>query len=275
MDIGENIRLYRKKNGLTQTELGEEIGVTGATITRYEKGIIANIPQDKIEKLAEVLRITPSELIGWSNTYPTNENVRKLVDSYISKFISGLKAICENLSLSDVRLTDEFFLDKANKISATISDEILNDFYNDLLSKTIKNMEMSNTISLNNIRKEIYIINVSYEVKNLIEQIFYNFSHDIYKYVNNNDNNTDSKWIVNLDFLNRKDSHSIIDTIESTEAIYDISDALSKYITEELFNDVFIEIVNKFIKQLNMQGKEMTLEYIKYLLSNSSYKEGE
>ena len=38
MKIGENIKAYRRKAGLTLRELAEECGVTYATLSRYENG---------------------------------------------------------------------------------------------------------------------------------------------------------------------------------------------------------------------------------------------
>ena len=36
--IGENIRSYRKKNGLTQEEFAERLGVTYQSVSRWENG---------------------------------------------------------------------------------------------------------------------------------------------------------------------------------------------------------------------------------------------
>lgn len=62
MSIGEKIKLYRERKKLTQEQLGNLIGVKGATITRYEKGD----RQPKIEqfsKLAEALGCLPVDLL--------------------------------------------------------------------------------------------------------------------------------------------------------------------------------------------------------------------
>lgn len=61
--IGDQIRAARKKHGLTQVELGDRIGVKGATVTRYEKGVI--IPNfDILKKIADVLGINITELLS-------------------------------------------------------------------------------------------------------------------------------------------------------------------------------------------------------------------
>lgn len=54
--IGENIKKYRKLNGLSQEVLGELIGKSARTIQRYEKGEI-NIPSNVLEDLSKIFRI--------------------------------------------------------------------------------------------------------------------------------------------------------------------------------------------------------------------------
>lgn len=72
MTIGEKIKMAREAKGLTQEQLGALCGTTKQTIFKYEKGIITNIPLDRLEKMAEVLSITPMSLMGWEDTLPSN-----------------------------------------------------------------------------------------------------------------------------------------------------------------------------------------------------------
>lgn len=65
MSIGENIRRCRRDLDMTLEEVATRVGVTRATIQKYENGIINNIPSDKIELLAKVLHTTPAYLMGW------------------------------------------------------------------------------------------------------------------------------------------------------------------------------------------------------------------
>ena len=66
----------RKEKKLTLDELAERVGTSKQTIHRYEKGIISNIPPEKIERLATVLETTPSELMGWESiSAPPYKNV--------------------------------------------------------------------------------------------------------------------------------------------------------------------------------------------------------
>ncbi len=68
MTIGKRIRHFREKSGLTQTQLGEKVGLALPTIYKYENDILKNIPLSKIEKLAAALSITPGQLVGWKDS---------------------------------------------------------------------------------------------------------------------------------------------------------------------------------------------------------------
>lgn len=63
--LSNNLRSLRKERSLTQEELAKAAGVKPQTIYKYEKGIVKNIPFERIEVLASALGITPSRLIGW------------------------------------------------------------------------------------------------------------------------------------------------------------------------------------------------------------------
>lgn len=65
MNIGHNLKKRRLTLGYTLEEVAKKVGTSKQTIHRYETGIIANIPSDKIEALAKVLQTTPAYLMGW------------------------------------------------------------------------------------------------------------------------------------------------------------------------------------------------------------------
>lgn len=63
--IGELIHSVRKRKGLTLLDVGNAIGVSKATVSRYENGIITDISFLKIPALCKILGITPNQLFGW------------------------------------------------------------------------------------------------------------------------------------------------------------------------------------------------------------------
>lgn len=66
-DIGSRIKAARKDRGVTQEELGAKIGVTKATINKYEVGTVVNLKRTIIEQIAAALDVTPGYLMGWDN----------------------------------------------------------------------------------------------------------------------------------------------------------------------------------------------------------------
>ena len=64
------LKELRKSRGLTLDELAELIGTSKQTIHRYENGVIANVPAEKVVSLADALGTTPSELMGWDTEPP-------------------------------------------------------------------------------------------------------------------------------------------------------------------------------------------------------------
>ncbi len=63
MEIKDIIKIHRVKCNLTQKELGEMVGVSEATVCRWESGAIASLKQNKIKALAKALNISEAELI--------------------------------------------------------------------------------------------------------------------------------------------------------------------------------------------------------------------
>ena len=65
--ISGKIKQFRKAKGMTLEELAGKLGTSRQTIHRYENGMIANIPHDKVLMLATALDVNPAELMGWTS----------------------------------------------------------------------------------------------------------------------------------------------------------------------------------------------------------------
>ena len=64
--IGSVIRMRRLKRGLSQSELGDALGVTFQQIQKYENGTNA-VASTRIPDLCRALEITPNALFGVSS----------------------------------------------------------------------------------------------------------------------------------------------------------------------------------------------------------------
>lgn len=63
--LSKKLTDLRRQHRYTLEEVGNRIGVSKQTLYKYEKGIITNIPSDRIEALAEFYGVTPAYLMGW------------------------------------------------------------------------------------------------------------------------------------------------------------------------------------------------------------------
>ena len=66
MTTGERMKERRKTLGISAEYVAEKLGVSPATIYRYEKGDIEKMPGNILEPISKILSTTPSYLMGWS-----------------------------------------------------------------------------------------------------------------------------------------------------------------------------------------------------------------
>ncbi len=85
-NMGERIREKRIEKGLTLEALGKAIGVSKATVQKYENNAIAKIGSDKIDALAAALEMSPNELRP--EFYAAQEFLYKLQSSENGKSVT-------------------------------------------------------------------------------------------------------------------------------------------------------------------------------------------
>jgi transcriptional regulator with XRE-family HTH domain len=61
--VGQNIRIFRNAKGISQTELGSEIGVTFQQVQKYENGV-NRVGSSRLAKIAKVLNTPISSFFG-------------------------------------------------------------------------------------------------------------------------------------------------------------------------------------------------------------------
>ena len=64
MNVGELIKTKRQALGITQKQIAEYVGVSEGTVSRWESGNIGNMRRDRIAKLAEILHVSPTAIMG-------------------------------------------------------------------------------------------------------------------------------------------------------------------------------------------------------------------
>jgi len=99
MTIAEKIKALRKQAKLTQTELGEMLGVQKNAVSKWECGRVTDIPAGKIKAMGELFRVPPSYLIDNDARKPLPRPDGAVTDEDIKFALFG----------GDQEITDEMY----------------------------------------------------------------------------------------------------------------------------------------------------------------------
>ncbi len=89
MNIGQNIANFRKEKHITQEQLGEAVGVTNRTVSKWESGV-SSPGIDLIPTIATALGITLDQLFGIEkkeNTTDISQIIKETVSSSVKKYL--------------------------------------------------------------------------------------------------------------------------------------------------------------------------------------------
>lgn len=79
LKLGDKIRMLRRRDGRTQEELAEALGVTGQTVSRWEAG--GGYPDmELVPPLANYFGVTIDELFGYDSD--RDRRVKEYTDKY-------------------------------------------------------------------------------------------------------------------------------------------------------------------------------------------------
>ena len=82
MELGERIRSLRKKKGLTQEELASRLGLQKSAVAKYENGRVTNIKRATLFKMAEILEVSPGELMYGKEDKGQDDHVLAVLSGY-------------------------------------------------------------------------------------------------------------------------------------------------------------------------------------------------
>ena len=112
LNIGKKIHDRRIQLGLTLEQVGDYCGVGKSTVRKWETGQIANMRRDKIAQLANILNISPVELIDTPAMSVRDINADRLEALHKNPRLGLLFDRQRNMSPEDV----EFMLQMADRI---------------------------------------------------------------------------------------------------------------------------------------------------------------
>lgn len=105
MEFKDLIKNRRIKLGLTLEDVGKIVGVSKATVQRWESGEISNMRRDKILLLAKALHTTPAYLMGWEaeskKESEMNQKLIELIDSLTEEQVAETLNYIEYLKSKD------------------------------------------------------------------------------------------------------------------------------------------------------------------------------
>ncbi len=86
IQIGKFISELRKEHGLTQEQLGEKIGVTNKTVSRWETGVYLP-PADMLLVLSEIFNVSINELLTGKRL--TDSEYKKVAEENLTQAIKA------------------------------------------------------------------------------------------------------------------------------------------------------------------------------------------
>lgn len=101
--VGKNISKYRAESHLTLKEVAHKVGITEATMQKYEAGNIKRVDIDMLSKIAAALGVKPEKLVEWESKeeyekYRT-EKSSKIDDEFFRQYKLLTKAQKETVRL--------------------------------------------------------------------------------------------------------------------------------------------------------------------------------
>lgn len=81
LDIMNRMKQRREELGMSYQALSDKVGISKSTLQRYETGSIKNMPVDKLEEIADALRVSPAYLMGWEESVTTPTTIAAHFDS--------------------------------------------------------------------------------------------------------------------------------------------------------------------------------------------------
>lgn len=79
--VSNILKNRRKELGLTLSQIADKMGVSEATVQRWESGNIKSLRQERIGPLSEILRVSPAVLMGWADDEVTSPSPRPPITS--------------------------------------------------------------------------------------------------------------------------------------------------------------------------------------------------
>lgn len=85
-----NINERRKQLNLTLKEIADYVGVSEATVSRWESGNIANMRRDRIAALAQILKVSPIDIMGVTDDDNYDDSIKSVQIPVLGRVKAGI-----------------------------------------------------------------------------------------------------------------------------------------------------------------------------------------
>lgn len=114
MILANVLKQRRSELGYTLLEIANKMGVSEATVQRWESGSIKTLRYDRITQLAEILQVPPTVIMGWDDeeekNIPTTVNIIPLPETKKIPLLGSIA--CGEPILAEENIEDFIKLDK-------------------------------------------------------------------------------------------------------------------------------------------------------------------
>lgn len=247
MNLGENIKKYRKQKNMSQQELSELSGIPRASISRYENG--ERTPNVEIvNKIASALNLNINQLTGTRKTV-----IHQLIDFILSEENITIDELAHksNIPVDEFiamyKSEDGYTLETYRKFLTLFNEDderIVEAFYQDMLTNAVYNKSDSESLKIKKmlfnepLTREELLEDVHPEDKEFIAQIYDSG-------ILNNSNNSSNNRTILADFGKAKlYNNNLPDHVIESLAMHDYFDSEIPFSTS---NEDTEKTVKRFI----------------------------
>lgn len=115
--IGQRIKEKRKEAGLNQKELAARVGLSEASVSKYEHGKVEDATHNMLNKFADVLGVSVAWLLGLEekpkeSASPLSTEEKRLVDGFRSLNRAGKDYIMQTMEIAVTAYKEESIVQK-------------------------------------------------------------------------------------------------------------------------------------------------------------------
>ena len=120
MEIKDILKARRLSLALTLEDVAAKVGVSAATISRWESGDIANMRRDRIVALSNALKISPAVIMGWDDPEYKPVAPSDSIDPEVTKMVEEVQNISDEKAKSNVIRLNRLAIKSPDKVAALL-----------------------------------------------------------------------------------------------------------------------------------------------------------